>query len=169
MHRSPGVGVALMAAAMLAAAGCRGEAESFPPPTPTRSATQTPAGPTPQDFAIVVAEHAGEWEETVGRVDADCGDPHTVVACSAGYLTLSFQAQTIDVELASVGEPPASVAALVAETQEAAKAVASAERALSEAAGCVDPLGTNCVEEYMQLSGAIDELSRELDAWSAVS
>jgi len=93
-------------------------------------------------------------------------------ACSAGYTTLGYQAQTIQITLSGshrvgsptyVGEPPAKIADLLDETETAAGAVGDAADGLT-AGGCSDPMA--CPALLITLTGAIDKLSGKLDAWA---
>lgn len=129
---------------------------------------------TVENFAAIVAEHHADWNDQVTTTERNCLDPGLVAACSAGYITLGMQAETIRLSLngahkigvpAYVGEPPAEIADLLAETETAAAAVKGAAAAL-QAAGCADPMDLKCGKQLVDLQIAIGDLSGKLDAWS---
>jgi len=123
---------------------------------------------TTKDFAAVVAEHHADWDEQVATTKANCLDPDLVPACSMGYMTLGLEAETLALDLSTArkaGEPPAEIADLLDETEQAATAVKTAAEAL-QAAGCADPMELACSKPRVGLKGAIGDLSGKLDAWS---
>jgi hypothetical protein len=126
-------------------------------------------------FAFIIAEHKGEWDDQVDTTKDHCLDPNTVIACSLGYMTLGLKAQTIYLVLTGahkagnptyIGEPPTEVKDLLAETETAASSVDPAVKAFQQA-GCADPMDTACLTESIAMDSAVDELSRKLDAWNA--
>jgi hypothetical protein len=136
--------------------------------------TETPTA-TIEQFASIVAEHKGDWDEVADRTKANCLDPATVPACVLGYMTLGIKADTIHLVLTGaheagnptyIGEPPAEIEDLLTATETAASKVNPAVGAFRKA-GCTDPMEPACLSQYMAMDSAVDELSRKLDAWTA--
>jgi hypothetical protein len=132
---------------------------------------------TVEDFAAVVAEHHAEWDDQVETTESDCLDPALTFACGAGYLTLGMQGDIIQLSLSAlhksgtaayIGEPPEEIEDLVAETEDAGAAVGDAADEL-DAAGCADPMASDCTTQLIALESAIDELTGKLDAWAVYS
>lgn len=132
---------------------------------------------TVEDFAAVVAEQHAEWDDQVETTESACLDPALTFACGAGYLTLGMQGEIIQLSLSAlhksgapayIGEPPEEIEDLVAETENAGAAVGAAADDL-DAAGCADPMGSDCMTQLIALESAIDELSGKLDAWAVYS
>lgn len=170
-------------AAVLVIAGCSSRAESGrqnghggdaekAAAVPTTS--ETPTATTAQ-FASIIAEHKGDWDEIADRTKANCLDPATVPACVLGYMTLGIKADTIHLALTGaheagnptyIGEPTAEIEDLLAATETAASKVNPAVASFQKA-GCTDPMEPACLTQYIAMDSAVDELSRKLDAWSA--
>lgn len=138
----------MAALVMLLAAGCSSQTESGQPDGDSGNAENAAAVPTTtetssatiEQFGSIIAEHKGDWDEQVATTKENCLDPATVAR--AGLDTF-WRIQRA---------PP--------------KAVNPAVEAFQQA-GCVDPLDTACLVEYMAMDSAVDELSRKLDAWTA--
>lgn len=173
--------VLLILSAALIAAGCSSRTGSGEGPNSNGienvgapTTTTSPAASVEQ-FASIVAEHRGKWDDQVDTTKEDCLDPNTAVACGLGYMALGLQAETLNVVLTGVhktgsptyvGEPPAEIKNLLNETERAAGAVNPAVEEFQQA-GCIDPMDEACLTEYVAMDSAVDELSRKLDAWSA--
>jgi hypothetical protein len=153
--------VALLAIFTLAACGGGEPAE----PTDANAATVEP-------YARVVAEHDGEWRASVDESDFACADSSTPDSCAAAYQSGSEQAQALrdDLSAARDGhEVPDEVAALIADTEAAAEGYSAAYEAWA-ATGCVYPLNTHCgADEALAMFKAQGELTRQLDAWEALT
>lgn len=132
---------------------------------------------TVEDFARVVAEHKGEWDDQVDTTESNCLDPALIAACGIGYTTLGYQAETLRLNLSAlrkpdapdyVGVPPEEINDLLMDTENAADAVGLAAEDLT-AAGCTDPMQAECIQQMLTLQSAIDDLSGKLDAWAVYS
>lgn len=172
MRRTIAAAVALVT---LAACGNDDEPTVTPSPAPTPTdptLTPTPAEPetaTVAQYASLIAEHEGGWRESVATIEDTCTDPDAIPICAATYLTASFQAETLALDLSGagdeIGEPPTEIADLLADTGAAASAYADAYEAWS-ATGCEDPLDLECgVSESFEMGMALDELTEKFDAW----
>jgi hypothetical protein len=170
---------------MLALAGCSSDggidaASSTTPPTamatetsavaPVTTPTEGASEATIAQYASLVASHEGEWRETVADIDDTCTDPDAIPICTTIYLTASYQAETLRLELSGaaddLGEPSAEIAQLVADTETAAADYVAAYHAW-DATGCDDPLDLECgVSESFEMDRALDGLTRQFDAWS---
>lgn len=144
---------------------------------PTSSVESAPQA-TVEDFARVIAEREGEWDERVADLDSLCLDPQQVALCHMTYFTLSMQAETIGLALSTVhkptapgyvGEAPAEIEDLLSETESAASAAADASNALVEDSGCDDPFADTCIEQKFAADSAIEDLSSKIDAWALYS
>lgn len=156
-----------LAASEAAAAAERIEARSTPEPPP--EPTEDTGAATIAQYASLIAGHEGGWRESVATIEDTCTDPDAIPICAATYVTAMFQAETLSLELSGagdeIGEPPAEIAGLVADTEAAASAYADAYEAWS-ATGCDDPLDDGCgVSESFEMTMALDELTEKFDAW----
>jgi hypothetical protein len=176
---------AVVAVTLTIVAGCGGGGEpagSNSTPAATTTTTEAAAGEaTVEQYASLVASHVGLWGEVVDNIDDSCSDPNAVAACSAYYLTASFQAESINIELTAahdpacrdnpncisyVGEVPDEITTLVADTEAAAEDYVTAYNAW-EATGCADPLDSACAAgEGFAMSFALESLTQQFDAWS---
>lgn len=179
MRRSA-VLVALGVALLVVSCSSRNEAgqpDGYSDVSEARTATTTSEAPTAtiEQFGAIIAEHRGDWSKQVDKTKANCLDPATVAACGLGYMTLGMKADTIHIILTGahevgnptyIGEPPAEIESLLADTEIAASEVNPAVEAFQQA-GCVDPMDSACLTEYIAMDSAVDELSGKLDAWAA--
>lgn len=127
-----------------------------------------------EQFASLIAEHKGDWDDQVDTTKENCLDPATIPACVYGYMTLGLKADTMHLVLTGahqvgnptyVGEPPAEIRDLLSDTEDTASKVNPAVGAFQQA-GCADPMDNACLSEYLAMDSAVDELSRKLDAWA---
>jgi hypothetical protein len=120
------------------------------------------------EYATIVASHDGEWRESVTNADFNCVDSNAVDTCAAAYQTGGEAAEALRKALSAapeVGEVPAEIATLVAETEAAAADYAAAYGAW-EATECAYPLNANCgADEALAMFQAQGELTRQFDAW----
>lgn len=183
-HRGIGAVVAVLLLTLVAACGSDGttgadasstaEEESVvADPTTEAEEVSTPEGATVQQWASIIAEQQLSFDETWENFDEkDCGvmlmGPD--VNCEAIGLTLYYNAQTISTVIegarkpsapAFIGDPPAEIADLVDETQDAADAAVAAWETRDEA----DCDGGGCVSQAFEFDSALDDIRAQLAAW----
>jgi hypothetical protein len=153
-------------------AGCSGDV--------VPAATTQSSEPTLEQFASLVAGHEADWRESVVKIHEICADSNAADRCVAAHRTASEQAEALHVTLTAahdsecqtdsecsgyLGEVPAAIATLVADTETAAQDYSAAFKAW-DATGCVSPLNWHCgADEQLAMSTALGDLTRQFDAW----
>ena len=156
----------------LVIAGCSGDDAS--------SATAGSDESTVEQFVGIVDSHEGEWRASVAKIHAACADSNAVDRCVAVHRTAGEQATALHRALTAahdpkcqddpqcsgfLGEVPAAIAELVADTETAALEYSDAVRAWN-ATGCISPLNWHCgADEQLAMSTALGALTRQFDAW----
>jgi hypothetical protein len=161
--------LALFLVALLTA--CSGGDSTEKPKSPSASATTTV---TNAQYASVVAESASDIHSTIQDFeDQTCFFPTVDVspACSAQAITLSYQAEALRGRLADardeLGEPPAEIGSLVAETILDADGYIDAHDALTASCGTLGQReGDGCDRKRIAVTTAANRLKARLDAWS---
>jgi hypothetical protein len=137
-------------------------------PVATASASPTVKTATIGQYASIVAEQRAAISERAKELEGCVLDASDFV-CKAGVLSASLEAQTLDIKLESagvdgpgnqvfIGAPPDEIAALVAETRAAAKALQAKADLASECKG-------KCISEFADASFAASDLNDKLAGW----
>jgi hypothetical protein len=133
-------------------------------------------------YASLVIGHESDWRERVAHIHDTCADAHAANHCAAAYQKAGELADTFHTALRAaqdpdcqadaecseyVGEAPAAIATLVAETESAAAEYGVAFEAWA-ATGCANPLDWHCgADEGLAMSKALGDLTRQFDAWKS--
>jgi hypothetical protein len=164
--------IAAVIVATLAPAACGGAA----------AATSAASEATVEQYASLVADHEGEWRESVENIHDSCADASAANACAAAYRTASERAEMLRTALSAahdpdchtdpqcdgyLGEVPAEIAVLVADTDTAGADYSVALRAW-DATNCANPLDWHCgADEAGAMFSTLGALTRQFDAWKA--
>jgi hypothetical protein len=159
---------------LLAACSTGGENDTNPTSATTEATTSASAPTTPvatiEQWAGEVAALRQQYDESQGSWDDSACTPSLIEAdpiCSAYLTVLGLTAQTADITLTGLQNPdgptylgsvPDEIAAVLAETTEAAGAAFE----LSEAVACP---GDECVSTAFQFTRAWDDLGTAYAKW----
>jgi hypothetical protein len=133
-----------------------------------------------EQFVSIVDSHEGDWRASVAKIHDVCADSNAADRCVAAHRTAGEQAQALHRALTAahdpgcqdnpqcngfLGEVPAAIAKLVADTETAALEYSAAFKAW-DATGCISPLNWHCgADEQLAMSTALGDLTRQFDAW----
>lgn len=170
---------ALVATVVLLASCSAGEEPTTAPSESTTTSTTASAEPatepseaagaTTEQWASRIAEGKRGVIESVESYDsAGCLPSDEEVTCDAYLMTMQMSAATMALQIEAglnedapgfIGAPPAEIAPLVTDTQEAARA---AQQAGQEAVDCTEA----CEGPVFQFTVAYDRLVTTIDTWS---
>lgn len=180
----------LIVAVALVLAGCAapGVTPAVPTASPSTSAKVTSPSASASGRTATVAQYASliarNKSDYVGQIDKlldsrQCAitspghvDVPGSIVCSAGIVTLGYQAETLSIILSGamdptkpklfIGEPPAEIKSLIAETITASQEVKTSSEAAS---ACATKDGPNCTTKLFTLFTALKDMRAQFDAW----
>ena len=181
----------VIATVALLLAGCAaspGVTPAVPTASPSASTKVTSPSASASGRTATVAQYASliarNKSDYVGQIDTlldsrkcaitspgDVDVPGSIV-CSAGIVTLGFEAETLSIILSGamdptkpklfIGEPPAEIKSLIAETITASQEVKTSSEAAS---ACATKDGPGCTTKLFTLFTALKDMRAQFDAW----